>query len=322
MLNMDVDDVRTFVAVAESGSISAASRELHLTQPAVSRRIQRLESALGALLIDRAKRPLALTDAGRAAVERCRRFLAVAAELKDLGGGAPASRDVRIGVAHALTELALTEPIDELRRACPAASLRLYTGWSRDLLNRVKSGALDAAIILVPEREGAPAGVAAEAIARDHLAIVASRDWPRRPYRLQQLADQPWILNPEGCAARAGLQRELARVRKPLRVAVEAYNYELQLRLIARGRGLGLIPGRLLMRSPSRAGVRTLRVRGLEFPQLIWLVRGDSAAGLDDLFAALRRALGALNRPAAAPRHPPRRRRTARRHGAAASEAG
>lgn len=289
---MNADDVRTFVTVAESGSISAASRELHLTQPAVSRRIQRLESTLGATLIDRKSRPFTLTDAGRLAIERCRRFLSVVEELKELSGEVPA-REVRIGVAHALTELALTEPVDELRRTFPAASLRLYTGWSRELLARVRSSALDAAIILLPKREGAPAGVTAEAVARDELDIVGSRAWSSRSYTLQQVSSEPWILNPEGCAARAALQRELARVRRPLQVGVEAYNYELQLQLIARGRGLGLVPHRLLMRSRSRGKVRVLRVKEVSFPQVIWLISGESASGLDDLLMAVRRALSA-----------------------------
>jgi DNA-binding transcriptional LysR family regulator len=80
--------VRTFVAVVEAGSVSRAARELHLTQPAVTRRVQRLEQAVGAPLIDRRKRPFALTDVGRAAVERCRRLLSATHELKALTQGA------------------------------------------------------------------------------------------------------------------------------------------------------------------------------------------------------------------------------------------
>jgi DNA-binding transcriptional LysR family regulator len=293
-----VDDVRTFVTVAEAGSISAAAGELHLTQPAVSRRIQRLEAALGSQLIDRRQRPFALTAAGRAALERCRRLLGMADDLKTVGhNGAPPARDVRVGVAHALTELALTEPLDEARREFPTAVFRLHTGWSRDLLARVKSGALDAAIILLAEHDGPPAGVTADPLARENLAIVASSAWPRRLHTVRELRDQSWILNPEGCAARAGLQRELARARLPLRVAVETYNYELQLRLIARGRGLGLVPSRLLMRSPTRGRLRTLRVRELRFPQLIWMISGELPPGLGEPLGALRRALaGRLSR--------------------------
>lgn len=289
--NVNVDDVRTFVTVVEAGSISGASRELHLTQPAVSRRVQRLEDALATQLIDRRRRPLALTDAGRAAVERCRRFLTSVHELKTIADGAQApSRELRIGVAHALTELALVEPVDDVRRAFPPAVLRLRTGWSRDLLARVKSGALDAAVILLAERDGAPAGVAATALAADELAIVAPRRWPRRLYTMRQLADEPWILNPEGCAARAALEHELARSGRPLRVGVETYTYELQLRLIARGRGLGLVPRRLLARSPTRAKLRTLSVRGVAFPQVIWMIAGELPADLDGPLAAFRDA--------------------------------
>jgi DNA-binding transcriptional LysR family regulator len=288
---MNTDDVRTFLTVAEAGSISMAAYELHLTQPAVSRRIQRLEDALGASLIDRKTRPFALTAAGRTAVERCRRFLSVADELRTLSGGDQPVRELRIGVAHALTELALTEPVDEVRRQYPSASLRLHTGWSRDLLGRVKTGALDAAIILMAEPDGPPAGVMARTIARDHLVVVAPRTLRVRNQTIDRLKGQQWILNPDGCAARSELQRRLARARIPLHVGVETYNYELQLRLIARGRGLGLVPNRLLMRSPGRHKVRTLRVRELSFPQVIWMISGDLSSGLEEIVSALQSTL-------------------------------
>jgi DNA-binding transcriptional LysR family regulator len=291
MTEMNTDDVRTFVTVVEAGSISVAAYELHLTQPAVSRRIQRLEDTLGAPLLDRKTRPFALTAAGRAAIERCRRFLSVADELRTLAGGDHPIRELRIGVAHALTELALAEPVDEVRRQCPSASLRLHTGWSRDLLARVKTGALDAAIILMAEPDGPPAGVIARVIARDHLVIVAPRRWRGREQTIGQLKGQQWILNPDGCAARSELQRRLARARIPLQVGVETYTYELQLRLIARGRGLGLVPNRLLSRSPSRTKVRKLRVRELSFPQVIWMISGELSTGLEEIVSALRSTL-------------------------------
>jgi DNA-binding transcriptional LysR family regulator len=287
-----IDDVRTFVAAVETGSVSAAAHALHLTQPAVTRRLRRLEDALGIALIDRRRRPFALTDAGQTLLLRCRRLLAAADDLKTLGDERLVPlRELRIGVAHALTEVALTDPVDEVRRAFPAAILRLHTGWSRDLLTRVRSGALDAAIIFLPDPEGAPSGVAADAIGRDHLAIVASAEWPRRACAIRDLREQVWILNPEGCAARAALRRQLARARLPLRVGVETYNYELQLRLIARGRGLGLVPHRVLLRSPTRRRLRTIRVRELVFPLTIWMVAGELASDLGGPVDALSRAV-------------------------------
>ncbi len=290
---VNVDDVRAFVAAVDAGSISAAARELHLTQPAVSRRIQRVELALGAPLVDRRKRPFALTDLGRAAVDGCRRLVSASEALAAVGHGeALPSRELRLGVAHALTELVLIDPVDDLRRTFPGVVVRLHTGWSRDLLGRVRDGALDAAVILLPARV-APGTVTAHVVAKEHLAVVAPRSWPARSRTVADLGGTGWILNPEGCAARAELRRELGRARLPLRVSVETYNYELQLRLIARGRGLGLVPNRLLTRSPTRARLRTLRVRGLSFPLTVWMVAGEVPAGLGEPIAMLQRALAA-----------------------------
>ncbi|HUP34754.1 MAG TPA: LysR family transcriptional regulator [Candidatus Limnocylindria bacterium] len=72
---MELDDIRAFVAVADARSVSRAARELYLTQPAVTRRVQRLERDLGVALCDRRRRPFALTEAGQAVLERCRRAL-------------------------------------------------------------------------------------------------------------------------------------------------------------------------------------------------------------------------------------------------------
>lgn len=292
MPNMDISDARTFIAVVEAGSVSRAARELHLTQPAVTRRVQRLEQAIGAQLIDRRKRPFALTDIGQAAIERCRRLVATRDELKSLAqAGVLPTRECRIGVAHALTEFALAEPVDELRKVYPSVVLRLFTGWSNDLVQRVRSGALDAAVVLLPDGEGLPSGTDGSVLAGEQLLVIAPNQGRRNSLTLREASEAGWILNPEGCAARAWLQRSLARGGMPLRVAVEAYNYELQISLVGRDRGLGLVPARLLARSADRKRVCEMRVRGLEFPMKIWMVTGALASGLEQPVATLGGAL-------------------------------
>ncbi len=292
---MQFDDVRTFVAVAEARSVSRAARDLHLTQPAVTRRVQRLESSLGVTLCDRRRRPFTLTPAGRAALERCRRVLRAVREVQSAAGhDGDAPREIRIGVAHALTEVTLTEPVDRLRRAFPRVTLALATGWSRDLLERVRAGSLEAAVILLPEGERLPAGLDAVAVGRERLVVVE----PRRAHRtraggLAGLDGAGWVLNPDGCAARAMLGRILHRARVRMRVAVETYTYELQLALVARGRGLGLVPARILARSRLRSRLRVRRVPDLEFPLTIWCLRRTGDADLAPVLGALDHALGA-----------------------------
>ena len=73
---MDLASLDAFLAIADSGSFSAAGERLHLTQPAVSKRIAVLEGQLGRRLFDRIGREVALTEAGQALLPRARRILA------------------------------------------------------------------------------------------------------------------------------------------------------------------------------------------------------------------------------------------------------
>lgn len=289
---MEVDDIRAFVAVADAGSVSAAARELFLTQPAVTRRLQRLEGAMGASLLDRRRRPFALTRAGQAALQRCRDLLVSFQELRSLTGDGPhPAGELRIAVAHALTELALAGPVDEVQRRFPKVLLRLTTGWSRDLLERVKTQAIDGAFLLLPEGEALPAGVNGAKVAAERLVVVARRSLRLGAMSAAELGAHRWVLCPDGCAARAALRRALVRAGLDLRVGVETYNYELQLSLVAKGRGLGLIPGRLLARSRFRKDVRVMRLRGLEFPLTVWSVRGRPPLTLEPVLEELDRVL-------------------------------
>src|SRR5262245_62263084 len=176
MLNMEFEDIRAFVAVVDAGSVSGAARELFLTQPAVTRRLQRLEEAMGAPLRDRRRRPFALTGAGEAAIERCRGLLVSLQELRAVtDDGREPGGELRIAVAHALTELTMAAPIDEVQRGFPRVTLRLSTGWSHDLLDRVRAQAVDAAFLLMPEGEDLPSGVAGVRVASESLVVVAPR---------------------------------------------------------------------------------------------------------------------------------------------------
>jgi DNA-binding transcriptional LysR family regulator len=289
---MEFDDVRAFVSVADTGSLSLAARHLNVTQSAVTRRLQRLEASLGAKLIDRRARPVMLTGTGQVALERCRRLLEDVREVRAATSNDDfPSGELRIGVAHALTEITLCEPVGVVRRKFPQVTLRLTSGWSRDLLKLVRAGALEAAVILLPASEPLPAGIVGTEAGKERLVMVASREDRSTRRKLQHLAGALWILNPEGCAARAALRTALARVGIDMVVAVETYNYQLQLTLVAQNRGLSLVPERILTRSRVQSRLRTLRVAGIDFPLTVWMVQRPGLTGFDPIISELTGAL-------------------------------
>jgi DNA-binding transcriptional LysR family regulator len=290
---MEFDAVRAFVTLADAGSVSRAARELHITQSAVTRRLQRLETSLGIGLLDRTSRPLRLTASGRAALERCRRLLGHIRELRAAATNGNLPRgELRIGVAHALTEFALAEPVERVQRKFPQVALLLRTGWSRDLLERVRTSALDGAVILLPRDEQLPANVAGKQVGKERLVVVGSRrEKHLLARRVEDLSGAQWILNPEGCAARVGLRRALLHANIDLVVAVETYNYDLQLALVAQNRGLSLVPERILAHSSLKAGLRIFPIRGLNFPLTIWVVHGWPPMEFDPVIEDLSSAL-------------------------------
>src|SRR6185436_17980891 len=245
-------------------------------------RMQRLESALGVTLCDRTRRPVTLTEAGQTVLERCRRVLEAVRDVRSSSEGTQVpARELRIGVAHALTEVTLTQPVERVQRRFPYVSLCLSTGWTRDLLERVRARTLDGAVILLPDDERMPAGIDATRLARERLVVVGPRQGNTPRFDgMASLGDVGWILNPEGCAARALLQRTLLAAGVRMRVAVETYTYDLQLALVARQRGWSLVPARILARSPLRSRLRVRRIRGLDFPLTIWAVRSPATPDL------------------------------------------
>src|SRR6202034_3837020 len=107
-----LNEIRTFVTVARTGSIQAAARQLNMTQSAVSRLVQRLELDLGATLFDRQSKPLALTHDGRVALEYGQRVLHAAEAFSEaLSPAALPSGVLRIGAAHVLAELVAERPL-------------------------------------------------------------------------------------------------------------------------------------------------------------------------------------------------------------------
>src|SRR5471032_2588764 len=82
MNDLDLNDIRTFVAVAQAGTLTAAAKELRLHTSTVSRAVTRLERHLGVLLVQRSPRGLVLTDSGKEYLQSCRRALRT---LKDGG---------------------------------------------------------------------------------------------------------------------------------------------------------------------------------------------------------------------------------------------
>jgi len=284
---MNLQDIEAFVAVAETGSVNRAAARLNLTQPATTRRIQNFEAAIGdGALFNRTRKPAALTALGGHVLEHCRRVLAAVAELEtcgtkatDLGG------NLKAGVAHGLGDIVMTTPLDVLRRTFPRIKLQVSSNWTTNLIEEVRSGALDCAVGLMTEAHTIPQGLARTVLGAEEVVVVAPAKLPKkcdgRPWRLWDLADEGWFLNPPGCGCRAALIKSFDRLQLPIRIAAEVFGEDLQLSLLAHSGGLGLVPRRQLETSPHRRKLRIVTVADFTLPATVTLIRAAGPQRFD-----------------------------------------
>lgn len=284
---MNIQDIEAFVAVAETGSVSRAAARLNLTQPATTRRIQSFEVAVGeGLLFNRTVKPATLTTLGNHVLEHSRRVLAAVAELEACTTSAvdPAG-DLKVGIAHGLGEMVLTAPFEALRRKFPRIRLQISSNWSVSLIEDVRSGAIDCAIGLLTDEHTIPVGSKRIALGAEHVVIVsASRPPTKRdgtPWRLRDLAEEDWFLNPSGCGCRAALMRAFDRQQLSMRIAAEIFGEDLQLSLLSGNGGLSLVPRRLFDHSQHRDRRQILSVVDFNMPATVTLIRSAMPSRFD-----------------------------------------
>ncbi|WP_095201134.1 LysR family transcriptional regulator [Mesorhizobium carmichaelinearum] len=234
-----LEELRTLVLFAEEGSIQNVARRLPLTQPAVTRQMQRLEDMLATTLLDRRQKPPRLTAAGMEVLARAKDILASVEALKAFAADAEPQGVLRVGLAHGLSDASVAGAIAGAAAAFPKISLRLKTGWSAELIEQFERDQLDMAIILRPADHQGP-----DALGTERLCVIAQAG----AHLTDARAPMPWVLSPEPCDARQTLLSSLGGERHRLVVAAEIQDPAMQMEWVRRGHGLGLMPLRLAAR--------------------------------------------------------------------------
>ena len=284
-----LDEIRTFVVLAESGSLQRAAERLFLTPSAVTRQIQRLEATLQTPLLDRRVKPGRITREGRAVLDGGRHMLRIMDDLKASG-----SKDVepsgifRVGLSHALAQPSLVASIQRLTSRFRGLRPVLSTDLRQKLIEQVRTGELDVALAFLAADDTAPGDVASSVLAAERLVLVRARGPQPRARRSSKSKDRNldarWVLNPPGCFIRQSLEARLRELGSPFAVASEINNIDMQLSLVASGIGLGLIPARFLASHPRRRRLERITRSGVNieasivFMQAAHLGRLDAAA--------------------------------------------
>jgi len=185
MISLDWNRARAFLATAEAGSLSAAARELGLTQPTLSRQVAALETELGVTLFERVGKKLVLTETGNGLLEHVRSMgeAAVAMTLAASGRASAIEGRVSISATDAYAAYILPEIVERIRREAPQVTVVIVSCNSLSDLRRREA---DIAIRHVrPDEESLIGRLVRETAA----GFYASRSWVARNGRPGSLED-------------------------------------------------------------------------------------------------------------------------------------
>jgi DNA-binding transcriptional LysR family regulator len=261
---MELRHLRYFVAVAEELHFRRAAERLHVAQPAVSEQIRKLEQELGVRLFDRTQRSVALTAAGTALLGEARQVLrrADAAKAAAVGAAQRATSRLRVGYLPDALPTTVPRALRLLSRSAPTVHVDVESGPALELLQHVRDGELDAAIVGLP----APTrGLRVTPLTEQRAVVVLPSGHPafnEATVALDQLAPDHVVMlarevNPAFHAAIVSMCRDAGIA--PAFVEIAAPRVEDVLLAVAAGRGIALLPESVVERF-TFPGVRFVRV--------------------------------------------------------------
>ncbi|MGH9087765.1 MAG: LysR family transcriptional regulator [Acidimicrobiales bacterium] len=262
---MELRDLRIFVCVVDERSFSAAGRRLHLAQSGVSDGVARLERELGARLLERGRSGSSPTAQGAVLLRWARRLISSADRAREEvraaeRGSAPT---IRAGFLPTITPLVLPGFLAGIRALPAPASVRVTEGLAPPLLEQVRDGRLDLAVIFFPADE--VPGVEFVEVGERPLCVIVEGDVElarRRSVPLSTLSRHEWVTFPPHNPGRMWLDTACAAAGFVPRIAAEVETPVQQRIFVEAGIGVAMVPMGGAVALHAAPGVAEVRLEG------------------------------------------------------------
>ncbi|QDV62393.1 LysR family transcriptional regulator [Crateriforma conspicua] len=239
---MDLDQLRYFQCVAETGNFTEAATRLNLSQSALSRSIQRLEEEFGQPFFERKPRSVELTDAGvlfqRSATQILRIVEDTQAEITDDGE----TGKIRVGAIPTIAPYFLPDLLKQFSDAFPRSHLIVHESTTEELLKKIKQGEIDIAILAEPVTEKY---VEVRRLFAEELVLLlppGHRLCEKKRIRLSDIEDEPFVMLDEAHCLSDNITT-FCREQSVWPVAVENANQLATVQeLVSLSHGVSMIP--------------------------------------------------------------------------------
>ncbi len=229
---LDLELLRSFVSVVDSGGFTRAGERVHRTQSTVSQQIKRLEEDVGQPLLNRSGKDVTPTEAGERLLSYARRLLSLAEEARDVMARPGTEGAVRLGVPEDFAAYRLAKLLAAFSRSHPTLRLDVRSDQSTYLKRDLERGDLDLA--LFKRAAGEKGGIA---VWPERVHWVTSKTHPRHTSK----GTVPLIGFPAGCLYRAGAIHALESAGRTWHMAYTSSNLSGIQAAVAAGMGLSIL---------------------------------------------------------------------------------
>ena len=244
MVNLEL--YRVFYTVARCGSLTKAAEELFISQPAVSQAIKQLEGQLGTTLFNRTHRGMELSASGGKLI-----FKKVEEALGLLDGAentlieikTTATGTIRIGATDSIFSNILADKIVEYHENYPAVKFELITGTTLDTIAQLKENKCDIVFINLPV-DDKDITLSGNISLLSDIFVASPRyaELKDRPVPVKTLQELPLLMMEKNTIARHAVDSYLGNLGIVLQPDIEVANWDLMLKLAAKGMGIGCVP--------------------------------------------------------------------------------
>lgn len=289
---LSLRDLEYVVAVADEGHFGRAAERCNVSQPTLSVQVRKLEGALGLTLFERSNRRVLLTEAGQAIVRQARTVLAEAQRLLAMateGRGAPLTGRLSLAAIQTLGPYLFPLILRPLREAFPLLSLSLSESRTADIVDGLREGRIDAALVSLPLSQGR-LSLSPLFIEPFFLACPAEHALAQGgALSAGSIAGPDLLLLDEGNCLR---DQAIAACGAGSSAGRHATSLETLRSMVAAGAGYTLLPALAVPQGPDPSGLTVIRDFDVDGPgrtiALAWRTSDPRAAGLAHLAAFFR----------------------------------
>lgn len=270
-MNVDFELYRIFYVVAKNLHMSKAAQELHISQPAVSQAIKKLEGQLDGTLFIRSNKGLSLTEEGKMfynhikqAVESISNAENQFTYFKDINVG-----QVRIGISTTLTKLVLLEPLEIFHKLYPNIIIDITNDLTSNLINMLNNGLLD--FVILNEDEKNHDNLEIIKIKEIEHCFISSNIHSNIEYSLSELNDYPLILQKKESNTRQYLDSIALDNKLILKPSLEVVSQDLVIEFTKIGLGIGFIIKELVGDELKRKELFEVKLKDRLSKKYIWL---------------------------------------------------